>query len=750
MLALVNSQIKADIPPKPKVLPVQFENVPSEIKSRRRWVVWRCEVRQDKQGGWKWTKVPYQACPPPPDEVFWPKAKSNDSSTWSSYDAALQTYLEEPGWDGIGFMLGDDHAGVDCDKCVDSQGAVESWAEAVIQQINSYTEVSPSGTGGKILAFGKLPEGRRRTGHLEMYSETRFFAVTGNWLPGTPKTVEPRQKQLLELHARVFPQDQAKAKGKDQRKKDHAERNGHVHLGVDDQRILYKARSAGSGDTFRALYDDGDWEGEGFESQSEADLSLCGRLAFWCQGDPVVIDRLFRQSALYRPKWEEARGSKTYGERTLHHAVAGQSAFYDWSKDIRLPTADEIDKIVGCWEPQQGGPALNGEEAIYGDDYFSGDRPLKAESVKKSSYRFSPVTSAEFAKAKYNVRWLVNKLLVAGQPCIVGGPKKALKTSTLVDLCVSLGSGVPFLDFFKVPRPVPTVMLSGESGEFTLQETAFRVCAAKGINLADVDCEWGFRLPQLSVDEELDELRCGLKRRQIEVAVIDPLYLCLLSGQGDKGKSAANLFDMGPLLLAVARACLDVGCTPVLVHHAKKGLLTPFEPLELEDLAFVGIQEFARQWLLINRRTVYQPGTGVHQLWLSAGGSCGHGGLWGLDIHEGVLDENFSGRKWRVKVLSLGEAKEQAKAMKDVQKEEKKSQEDHKLMAKLMDALEGTGGSCTKKQLRNTLGWGLDRLNRICDILLEGNAIEIVPDTITAGNGAKRTVEMVRKRIMGT
>jgi hypothetical protein len=45
---------------------------------------------------------------------------------------------------------------------------------------------------------------------------------------------------------------------------------------------------------------------------------------------------------------------------------------------------------------------------------------------------------------------------------------------------------------------------------------------------------------------------------------------------------------------------------------------------------------------------------------------------------------------------------------------------------------------------------GLDRLNRICDILLEGKVIEIVADTITAGNGAKRTVEMVRKRIMGT
>ena len=66
------------------------------------------------------------------------------------------------------------------------------------------------------------------------------------------------------------------------------------------------------------------------------------------------------------------------------------------------------------------------------------------------------------------------------------------------------------------------------------------------------------------------------------------------------------------------------------------------------------------------------------------------------------------------------------------------------------DAPPSAGGSCTKKQLRNALGWGLDRLNRICDILLEGNVIEIVPDTVTAGKGAKRTVDTVRKRITGT
>ena len=387
MIVGSNSQFKAEVPPKPKVLPVQFENIPHEITSRRRWVVWLYEVRQDKKGTWKWTKVPYQACPPPPDEECRPKAKCNDPSTWSSYDAALQTYLEAPGWDGIGYMLGDDHAGVDCDKCVSPEGVIEPWAEEVVRQIDSYTEISPSGTGGKILALGKLPEGRRRTGPLEMYSETRFFAITGNWLPGTPKTVEPRQKPASPTPRPYLP-ERAQGERQGRRKNDHAhaERNGHLRL--DDQRILYKARSASNGDSFRALYDDGDWQGEGFESQSEADLSLCGRLAFWCQGDPVVIDRLFRNSTLYRPKWDELRGSQTYGERTLGQAVAGQSEFYDWSKDIGLPTEDDIDKIVGCWEPQ--GSAAGGEEAVYGDEFFSGDPPHRPSRARSRPTAFRP------------------------------------------------------------------------------------------------------------------------------------------------------------------------------------------------------------------------------------------------------------------------------------------------------------------------------------------------------------------------
>jgi hypothetical protein len=60
----------------------------------------------------------------------------------------------------------------------------------------------------------------------------------------------------------------------------------------------------------------------GYRSSSEADLALCSLLASWTN-DPAHIDSLFRQSALFRPKWDERRGDGTYGDRTILRAIAG-------------------------------------------------------------------------------------------------------------------------------------------------------------------------------------------------------------------------------------------------------------------------------------------------------------------------------------------------------------------------------------------------------------------------------------------
>lgn len=354
------------------------------------------------------------------------------------------------------------------------------------------------------------------------------------------------------------------------------------------------------------------------------------------------------------------------------------------------------------------------------------DEVLSWQPESAGDYCFAPISATEFYCAEFVAEWLVKGVLVKGQPCLVGGPKKALKTSVIVDLALSLGSGTKFLDTFTVPRPVRTLVISGESGGSTLKETALRIAESKGIDLRDTLTFWDFRLPQLSVNGQLRRLTNGLKEKGIEVVIIDPLYLCLLSGQSEKKqRSAANLYDMGELLSLVSNACLEAGATPILIHHTKKSAEfdTKHKPLDLEDLAFAGVGEFARQWLLLNRREKFVPGTGRHYLHLTYGGSAGHSGQWGLDVDEGTIDECFAGRTWKVSLVPHSQVIVDDKARKHEKKEEAKFDSEHELRVTMVNAVRlfkmNEGDYPKKTKLRDDiLRWNNTKFKRVYNAAL--------------------------------
>lgn len=283
-------------PPKPVPLTVNPDGIPTALKSERRWVVWNYEWREGKEGkAGAWTKPPYSA-------VTHRKVDVRNPSNWRSFDDALAAY-EDGKCDGIGFALGDGWAGFDAD---------DTNAPEIVRRLNSYTETSPSGDGVHVLVRGSKPGTHCKTGDHELYERSRYFTVTGHHLAGTPMTVEERTAEIAAVYAQLFPPAEQKPESNPSTVP--AQRNA-----LTDDEVLAKAKAAKNRDRFTRLWQ-GDLSGNDGD-HSDADLALCCMLAFWTGRDAAQIDRLFRQSNLHRPKWDERRGATTYGERTIATAI---------------------------------------------------------------------------------------------------------------------------------------------------------------------------------------------------------------------------------------------------------------------------------------------------------------------------------------------------------------------------------------------------------------------------------------------
>jgi primase-polymerase (primpol)-like protein len=158
---------------KPNYLKPIKENTPDQLIEYDHWVLWRAEYI-----GERWSKIPYNA-------KTGRKAKSNDPRTWADFHTVYlrQKHDNAGNFDGIGFVVSNDDpfTAIDLDKCRNPQtGELESWAEEIIKKVDSYTEVSPSGTGIRIFTIAGLPVDGKNSGGIEIYKNKKYLTVTGH------------------------------------------------------------------------------------------------------------------------------------------------------------------------------------------------------------------------------------------------------------------------------------------------------------------------------------------------------------------------------------------------------------------------------------------------------------------------------------------------------------------------------------------------------------------------------------------
>jgi len=343
--------------------------------------------------------------------------------------------------------------------------------------------------------------------------------------------------------------------------------------------------------------------------------------------------------------------------------------------------ATELGVDVDLIEKSIADEVCRARRAILKDQEAEEDAHADEAAVDSEADGFTGdfISLGELLAKRIERQWLVNRVLVEGEVAIVGGPKKTLKTTILIDLAIALAAGGKFLGHFDVPKSRRVVLISGESGEATIQEIGRRVCLMRsrlGLSVPTDKLQLGFHLPRLSCDADLHELRQALRRHHADLVILDPLYLALLVDNPDV--NPANIYAMGPLLRAAARACLDVGATPIFAHHTTKASGhsngRAREALDLEHLSFSGVAEVARQWIVLSRRESFQPDVGASKLWMNVGGSAGHSGLYAIDVEEGVLGAAFGERFWKVSVKPASDAIKD-KQLERMREEEAKRQE---------------------------------------------------------------------------
>jgi putative DNA primase/helicase len=568
-------------PQRPVPLEPVFDAFPEEMQKLRNWVMWKYEYREGQTK--PWTKVPY-------NPHTGGKAMCNLSDTWGTFITAQDKFQKfgsgKGDIAGLGFCLSGDVVGIDLDDCRDPvNGVIEPWALDIIEDINSYTEISPSGKGIRIFARGTVPPGRKKTSKgpgIEIYVSPswRFLTVTGNRIPTTPCSLQKRSEEIAKLHGELFPPEPAKEPTK-------AFNPSNSHCGAlegatptitptdEEDAVIVATATAQVGEKFSDLWR-GLWREAGYTDHSTADLALCNYLAFYVGPDEERIHDLFCESGLYRDKWEEKRGVDTYGNMTVGMALQGRTEFYKWPStesfnDASLRLEELFEKkssehstkvdapgtVTAKPEPVTTTTGDGGLQASI--DEYNATHKIKEEKVDRRFFE-----DANDILSLPDPVWLIDDLLMENAFGMIYGMPGSFKTFFALDMALSLAHGMPFLDHFPVNKEIVVAYITPE-GTAGLKNRLRGWMEARGVDrLRNVKVNRNaFALTDpVEVEAVVNQLaKTGVKPK---ILFIDTLARNFGGGDENSTKDMNNFVNN---VLELAKG-LDLGV--VVVHHSGK------------------------------------------------------------------------------------------------------------------------------------------------------------------------------------
>lgn len=485
-----------------------------------------------------------------PVDVSGKKIDAHNPAHWLTVDQAYA--IEAAMGFGVAFVLSDNDpfAVVDLDHCRDENG---NWSQFAVDTCKYFegatTEVSQSGNGLHIWMYGRIPEGYQTKNQgigLEAYSRLRMMCLGGREVWNDNLTKLDYTNHL----AQFVPHYMKPSIGSDLTVNDNwtTEPRPEYTGPEDDDQLIQKALATQTAantfgakasfkdlwtanvDKLRDAYPDNSPERE--YDASSADLALATHLAFWTGGNCERIERLMWKSALTRDKWTK---HKSYlRDRTILYAVNGCNNVYDYL----APSDNEHSSSSG----------------------------IRATPYKWINPKDIPPR-----------QWIYAHALIRGFVSLLIAPGASGKSTLLIGEALAIATGRNLLGSRVYGGPKRVWLWNLEDPKDELQRRVTGAIIHYKLTSVDLDARLyldsgrdqelcvarqsrsGFEI----IEPIVSELICELKRRQIDVLIVDPFVSSHQVPENDNGAIDA-------VAKTWAKIAHDANCSIVLVHHLRK------------------------------------------------------------------------------------------------------------------------------------------------------------------------------------
>lgn len=496
----------------PALLSFDGARIPEALKAMPRWAPWKAIWSEKKQ---KYDKVPYRVDAP---EYGLSTARPDK---WFTFEAAMACLKRHKGFAGLGFCMTGVKGivGVDLDHCL-QDGQLSPLASHIVNDLHSYTELSPSGNGLRIFVLGGIEEDwNNHDVGIEVYggNQARFLTVTGQALHDTPADIViPKDTNRLTRLKEDYAREKVKATVEDLEIPD-----------ILDELSLPDITSLTLPEHVEQFLTDGTHDGDG-----SAALFGCG-IALYANG---LSD-------------QEVYSLLANNEHAMQTALAHRR--------------DDNDKaLMFLWKHDVLAAKARGKSRLVSIDDFEDLTPRDAEGKpvpSKNRYVFED--AAKFASAK-PIGWLIKKVLPAGEIGVLYGASGVGKSFFTLDMVLAIANGEPWRGN-RVKQGTVAYICAEGAGGFRLRLKAYS--DHHGVSLDGLPLKILGNAPNFMEARDIKDLLTAIQ-------VIGPVSLIVVDtwAQVTAGANENSGEDMGKALAHCKRLHELTGAMVLLVAHSGK------------------------------------------------------------------------------------------------------------------------------------------------------------------------------------